>query len=326
MDQLVSVIVPAYNVEAYIAKCLESLLHQTYRTIEIIVVNDGSTDATPAVIERILPTDPRIHYLSQENGGLSAARNAGLDAARGEYICFVDSDDYVEENFVEVLVRGIDGCDLSMCGLIHEMPSGAERLRTGGKEICMGAKETLMNMFVPADRSWGAYACNRLYKRSILEENNLRFSEEYRVLEDIHFNYFYTKCCQTIHYDPSALYHYMVNETSLVHNIENTPMNVNKWLQYAEIYDPILEDASVWDRDVFKMLKMYKMVHNATSIRVLTHLGQRKHKIYRKKMKFLRRNLPGFLCYGNIDRRKRLGAALTAVAPGAAFRMWNKNR
>ncbi len=326
MDALVSVIIPAYNVQRYISKCLESLVRQTYCAIEIIVVDDGSTDATASVVGQIASNDSRIRLVSRENRGPSAARNTGLDIAEGAYICFVDSDDYVDETFVETLVRGIEDCDLSMCGLIHETPSGAERLRTGGREGQMGVKEMLMNMFVPGGNSWGAYSCNRLYKRSILKENHLRFPEGYKMMEDMYFNYFYGKCCQTIYYDPTPVYHYIVNEKGIVHNIENTPSNINKWLGYGDVFDPVMGDAAAWDRDVFKMLKMYKMVHNATAVRVLTYLGQEKNEIYKEKMRFLRRNLIGFLFCGNVALKKRLGAALTAVAPGKAFRIWNKKR
>ena len=101
----VSVIVPVYNVEKYIRKCLDSIVSQTLNDLEIILVNDGSTDTSPAICEEYKRKDERIKMITQKNQGLSAARNAGLKDATGEYVIFIDSDDYIAENMLEILVE-----------------------------------------------------------------------------------------------------------------------------------------------------------------------------------------------------------------------------
>ena len=99
---LISIIVPCYNTEDYIEQCLDSLIHQSYKNFEIILVNDGSTDDTDAKIQPYL-SDDRIKYIIQENKGLSGARNTGLDIMKGEYVCFIDSDDFIHKDYVKSL-------------------------------------------------------------------------------------------------------------------------------------------------------------------------------------------------------------------------------
>lgn len=112
---MVSIIVPVYNVRPYLKKCLESICNQSYQNIEVLVINDGSTDGSKELCLEAAQKDPRVHYIEQENKGLSAARNTGLDAVLGEYILFVDSDDYISPVMVETLLSAIKDCDMAMC-------------------------------------------------------------------------------------------------------------------------------------------------------------------------------------------------------------------
>ena len=118
----VSVIVPAYNVESFIEKCLTTLVLQTLKDIEIIVINDGATDSTPEIISEFAAIDSRIKVINKQNGGLSSARNAGLEVARGEYIGFVDSDDWVDEDFYEKLYTTAKNrqCDIACATIVRK--------------------------------------------------------------------------------------------------------------------------------------------------------------------------------------------------------------
>lgn len=116
MDKLVSIIIPVYNVEEYLSECLESVLNQTYRNLEVILVNDGTKDGSGKICQFYADIDKRVTYITQKNQGLSAARNTGSSVASGEYAMFVDSDDFLELNAVEELVKAIDGFDIAMCG------------------------------------------------------------------------------------------------------------------------------------------------------------------------------------------------------------------
>ena len=121
MNDLISVIIPVYKVEEYLCRCVDSVLAQTYGNLEIILVDDGSPDGCPAMCDAYAGQDARIRVIHQENAGLSGARNAGIDAARGQWLAFVDSDDYLAPDFLECLYRAcVDtGSELSVCRWIY---------------------------------------------------------------------------------------------------------------------------------------------------------------------------------------------------------------
>ena len=116
-NQLISVIVPIYNVENYLRKCLDSILEQTFHNLEILLVNDGSTDGSGQICQEYVEKDNRIRYFEKENGGLSDARNYGIEQAQGEYLTFVDSDDWVTETYIEELYSKLQyyNADISIC-------------------------------------------------------------------------------------------------------------------------------------------------------------------------------------------------------------------
>ena len=120
-NPLVTIVVPMYNVEKYIEKCINSLLNQTYQNIEIIIINDGTKDNSLAIAERKAKEDRRIKIISQPNQGLSAARNTGIDNASGDYICFVDSDDFIHTDYVKLLLECIleNDVDISVCNFFY---------------------------------------------------------------------------------------------------------------------------------------------------------------------------------------------------------------
>ena len=105
----ISIIIPVYNKEAYLERCLDSVLAQTHKSLEVLLIDDGSTDGSPAICEKYAKKDPRIRVLTQENAGASAARNAGIEAAGGDYIGFVDADDWIEPGMYAALLEGIQG-------------------------------------------------------------------------------------------------------------------------------------------------------------------------------------------------------------------------
>ena len=118
MDEKISVIVPVYNVEQYLERCVDSIINQTYKNLEIILVNDGSTDNSGQLCDKLAKKDNRIRVIHKENGGLSDARNVGIDEAKSDLIGFIDSDDYIDEDMYELLINNMKNAnaDLSMCG------------------------------------------------------------------------------------------------------------------------------------------------------------------------------------------------------------------
>lgn len=186
MMKKISVIVPVYKVEDYLATCVESIINQTYRNLEIILVDDGSPDACPQMCDEFARADERIKVVHKKNGGLSDARNAGFKVATGDYIGYVDSDDYIDSDMFSSLLDGIEknGADICCCryskvfpdGNIQDIGDGAELTLTGND----GLKEYLLGKIVDP------FVCNKLYSRKII--GDLRFVKGV-VGEDNEFNY-----------------------------------------------------------------------------------------------------------------------------------------
>lgn len=207
----VSVIVPAYNVENYIEKCLHSLVNQTLEEIEIIVVNDGSTDSTKQKIEVFLSKYPeKIKYFEKENGGLSDARNYGIPYAQGKYIGFVDSDDYVELNMFEEMYKKAEeeNSDLVECDFIWEYPN-KQRVDVG--RIYNNKKEAFIYARVVA---W-----NKLIKKETLEKSNIKFPKGLRY-EDTEFFYKLLPSLEKISFVKTPMVHYIQRENSIA-NTQN---------------------------------------------------------------------------------------------------------
>ena len=167
---LISVIVPVYNVEPYLPRCIDSILAQTYSNLEVILVDDGAKDASGAICDDYAGKESRIKVIHKENGGLSSARNAGIDIARGEYLAFVDSDDWIEPDAYEYMLEQMlqSGAKLACAGRYDVNGETGEK-KIGlcpTKNVCIPAEEMVGRIFVwdNCDSS----ACDKLYHRSLL--------------------------------------------------------------------------------------------------------------------------------------------------------------
>ena len=178
----ISVIIPVYNVEQYIDKCLDSLVKQTFKDLEIIIVNDGSPDNSEAIIKKYEKKYKNIKYFKKENGGQSSARNFGLKHATGRYITFIDSDDYVSYDMYEKMYeKATSGdYDVVMCDLNYVYPDKKVRVSCGIKEDTTNIKDVLLNNYPVV---W-----NKLFKRELFEDNNLLFKTGVW-FEDVEFLY-----------------------------------------------------------------------------------------------------------------------------------------
>ena len=180
----VSVIVPAYNVEKYIGKCVESIMAQTYKNIEIIIVNDGSTDNTSAILENYKNRDDRLVILHKQNAGVSEARNSGIDISSGDYIVFVDADDYLDSKYLEYMLQLASNVDSDFCmskncyTKVGELPIEKDNITVLSPEQ---ATALLLSPIVIVG-CW-----NKIFKRDFLTRNNLRFSSTLFYGEGLHF-------------------------------------------------------------------------------------------------------------------------------------------
>lgn len=173
----VSVIIPVYNTEQYIVKCLESVINQTYKDIEIIIVNDGSTDNSEKVILKFVETHKNIKYIYQENKKQGAARNTGLKNATGKYVMFVDSDDYLPENSISILRENIRDTNLVIGNMMKDENGVLSYVKYIDSVIKKASKKKVVDLKLLKKSIHLTSPCNKLYERQLLVENNIYFSE-----------------------------------------------------------------------------------------------------------------------------------------------------
>lgn len=237
MDDLISVIVPVYNVESYLERCVDSIIDQTYKNLEILLIDDGSTDKSGKICDRIAKKDERITVYHKLNGGLSDARNYGIDHAHGKFITFVDSDDIISIKMIEELFRLIKvyNSDISICDPIHIFEKKLERnkFEDATDVKCLSSKNALNMMFYQKDflvSAWG-----KLYKRDLFR--TIRFPIG-MLFEDIAIMYELFSICQNIVYSNAKYYGYIHRENSIT-----TKQFSHKDLDILKICDS-LEDFS----------------------------------------------------------------------------------
>ena len=222
----VSVIVPVYNVGEYLERCIKSLINQTLQDIEIIFVDDGSTDESKKIIEKYIQNNPeKLKYLYKENGGLSSARNFGIPYAKGDYIAFLDSDDYIELNMYEDMynVAIKENSDMVECDFIWEYPN-KQKYDCG--EIYNGKKEAIEKARVVA---W-----NKLIKKEIIENTKIEFPFGLRY-EDVEFFYKLVPSLNKISFVKKYFIHYIQRDNSIV-NTQNS-----KTKDIFKVFDNVFE-------------------------------------------------------------------------------------
>ena len=208
---LVSIIVPVYNVEHYIEQCVNSLQNQEHFNIEIILVDDGSKDGSGAILDQLAEQDNRIRVIHKENGGVSSARNAGLDVAQGEYILFVDGDDYVDREYVSYFLRLVmdNHCDIAMNATNYTYKTIETAAVSTDKVIsALQAMEYIYTgkIFVAV---W-----NKIYKRSFLEKYKIRFDTDYWYGEGMLFNIACLQYVEQVVLGDRNVYHQIYNPGS----------------------------------------------------------------------------------------------------------------
>lgn len=217
-NKLISVIVPCYNVAEYVERCLKSICNQTYRNLEILLINDGSTDNTLSIIEKIAQHDMRVRIISQNNQGLSAARQRGIEESTGEYITFVDSDDYVTADYVEfmyqLLARHDFEAKMSLCSLENIVEATGQHIDNGNNQITrLSGKECIKSMLYGGLVDTCAYA--KLVKRELYFADAFPgFPIGYQ-FEDIATSYALFEQCPVVECGFIAKYYYYLRAKSI---------------------------------------------------------------------------------------------------------------
>ena len=215
---LITVIVPVYKTEEYLRRCVDSIVNQTYKNLEIILVDDGSPDNSGKLCDELAKTDSRIKVIHKQNGGLSSARNAGLDIMTGDYVAFVDSDDFIELNMYESLLRLLisTNSQIAESGIVCDYPNGEHHYFNpdfpASSNNAVFSKIEALKEIMLAKKITNS-ACDKLFKAAIFE--NLRFTEGI-ILEDFDLMPRCIEKASSVCYTPQPFYHYVMTEQSIM--------------------------------------------------------------------------------------------------------------
>lgn len=288
----ISVIVPIFNVEQYLENCINSIINQTYENLEIILVDDGSPDNCGAICDEFAVKDNRIKVILKENGGLSSARNAGLDIATGDLIAFIDSDDWIEPEMLTVLERILseNSADFSVCGMITDYGNAVINNKLSLSNVVKVNKPEIFNLILNAPNFYG-YACNKLFKKDII--GDLRFDESLMSCEDLDFCVRLSEKCNLAVFTNQKFYHYMQHSASMTGETGYSTRKLSvlkayeNILPYYEKYNP--ENLSIIRKNYLKIAINIKgrMLHNNI---IDTEISNRLQKVIDENYKLVLRD------------------------------------
>lgn len=264
-NELISVIVPVYNVSRYIDRCMTSLLKQTYENIEIILVDDGSPDDCGFKCDQYARTDSRVYVIHKKNAGLGMARNSGLDIAKGKYVAFIDSDDYVDEQMFERLYDRLkhEKADTCFCRYYDRTSDGQNLLAKEVYKKSLYCEEEVWELLLgmignlpeeAGDVAIGMSVWKGLYANAIIQEQGIRFpSEREYISEDIIFHMQYLLYAQRIAIEETPLYYYCDNGTSLTKSYKVNRFKMENILLKKEMK----ELDQIFEPDIYRQ-RLYK--------------------------------------------------------------------
>lgn len=210
---MISIIIPVYNVEKYLAKCIDSVLSQTFTDWELILIDDGSIDQSGKICDEYASKDNRIKVTHKKNEGVSKARNTGIALAKGEYICFIDSDDWIDPTYLQDFKVQEQQSDFYFSGALYDTYDKVYSYKKYAEKYCQNRNE-IRDEFFKQDLLSNGYPWGKLYKTQIIKDNKLRFNENLTINEDHIFVFQYFSYINTLHITNTAGYHYTVFDNS----------------------------------------------------------------------------------------------------------------
>ena len=293
MSHKVSVIVPVYNAEEFLRRCVDSVLKQTYDNIELILINDGSADKSGVICDTYAEKDCRVRVVHQKNMGVSAARNAGIDLSTGDYLQFVDSDDYVDGNMTDTLVSAIErnSASLVICG--YKMIDAANReciqSNYSEKEGLYSFSE-ILNIFddlclnLVINTTW-----NKMYQAQIIKENSILFENNLDFGEDLSFNLEVIKKGISFEIISECLYNYIIynNGNTLTNKKRENKYEIRKMLFEKQL--ALYENASQYSYQIRNLEFDYsKMLISIDILQIANNYNLKTYKSYHKKAREIR--------------------------------------
>lgn len=249
-DRKVSIIIPVYNVERYVRKCIESILKQTYENIEIIIVNDGSSDKTEEICRLFEKKDSRIFLHNLENGGVSKARNYGIQNSTGEYIVFVDGDDFVDSKYIEMLVNSFGSKDVGL-GIVDYYIFENNKIYTispNDSSVTYLTNKQALDM-ITKHNFFEGYLWNKIFVREIVLKYKLKFDERVKIWEDLLFCAQYLMNDFKVCYNRKALYYYVKRTDSAISN-KKVWNEMTHWIALEQLYDIAVKSDGVFLEDI----------------------------------------------------------------------------
>lgn len=238
----VSIIIPVYNAEKCLRKCVDSVLAQSYGEFEVLLINDGSTDSSGIICDDYVSKHLKIKTFHKENGGVSTARNLGIDKAKGEFVLFIDSDDFVSEKFVQNIIEDYQDEDLIIAGFKKISHKKTEEKTTVFPNLKFSKveREKYLEEFPVSDNG---YPFSKLYKRSLLTKHNIRFLPKIHMFEDVIFLFTYIKYCEKMAFNSSCDYYYVIAEGDSL----STKVNSfeSEYLSFITFYKLISNDYNI---------------------------------------------------------------------------------
>lgn len=242
---MVSIIVPAYNSEESLSRCIESILRQTYTDFELLLIDDGSIDNTKTICNNYAELDSRVRVYHKKNGGVSSARNLGLKFARGEYLTFIDSDDWVDQFYIYNLLSHLDkGVDLVISYNWYITTSKQEQEVYPTYRI--DDKDSFQLMFINSDMHYHTSPWGKLYRKSIIDDNGLSFDEQMHIGEDLVFLYEYMLLSERIYISSDTNYYYVADMPgSLTKRINNLDSELHSYTEIKSLIERMIRDKAI---------------------------------------------------------------------------------
>lgn len=308
---LVSIIVSIYNTEKYLDKCINSLINQTYKNLEIILVNDGSSDSSLAICNRYAKTDKRIIVVDKENGGAAQARNLAISKSNGQYISFVDSDDYVANKFIELLVDNIDRAQADICACnYYKVYDNGNRIKNQHRRPTTiqltnldGVRDVLLENSILETMLW-----NKLFKTELFTKNAIKMPEG-EIYEDTRTLYRLLYYSNKIYYFDEPLYYYLQRPGSV--------MNHGVKLENLKLLTAIATETGDWLNSKTKAfeneIQAYKITGLINSLNYMIDGNKIYNDIWKANRRDLLSNLPKILFNPLISNRRKYLCLFTII-------------
>lgn len=294
MEELISVIIPIYNKEKYISDCLESILCQTYKNLEIILINDGSKDNSKTICEKYASIDGRIKLISTQNRGAARARNTGIDMASGKYISFIDADDYIARTYYQTMYNLAleHNAQIVQCDFVEVMEGQRYNFLDSNSTVkTMLPKEALIELYGKEDKEHvkGVIMCNKLFSRQLFEETRY---EPGRVIDDETIIYKLIDKSQTIVDTTQVLYAYVQSSNSIMRTDFSQKRLDDSILVYDEVIDYFKDNTEILEcvlkRAIFYYTEFIEKIANSKAIEQKKKAMKQVEENYKEKMQKLK--------------------------------------